>query len=495
MSDLDSLVKQYKFNALSRRSFVKAAGLIGVSAPVATSILGPAGPAQAATPKKGGVLRIAEGNTADTLEPVRMTSTTDAIYSNQLYSRLTRFKADLSVEGDLAEEWDVDATATVWTFKLRKNAKFHNGADVTAEDAKASLERHMAEGSESAAKALLAGVASIDAVDKHTLKITLTSGNADLPITMSDYHLCVHPASQTDFAAGAIGSGPFRIVEYRPGEVMYFERFEDYFLDGKPYLDGLEFIPVPDGTANMNAILSGDVDMIHDIPPAAFNKMSQAPGIDVYNIPTGSFVNFVMMADRAPTNDLNFRKGFKHAMDLELILNQSYNGIGTIAADTPIGPTYRYHCKDVVGAAYDPDKAKFYFDKAGVSSIEIFTSEEAGTAAFDVAFTYQHGAQNAIDVVVTKTPADGYWSHTWMQKPICMSGWNARPTVDAFLTIAHMAGGSWNETVWGDEAFDNLIIAARAELDESKRAEMYCELQHRLNDEVGFGCPVFQNQL
>ncbi len=495
MSDIDSLVKQFKNNALSRRRFIQGASALGVAAPAAAGILSMAGAAKASEPKRGGWLRIAEGNTADTLEPVRMTSTTDAIYANQIYSRLTKFSADLKPEGDLASEWSVDSTAKVWTFKLRANATFHNGKDVTAEDVKESLTRHIAEGSESAAKAILSGIASMDVIDSKTIKITLSGGNADLPVTMSDYHLSIHPAGQTEFGAAAIGSGPFKISEFQPGERVVFERYDNYFISGQPYLDGLDFIPVPDSTANMNAILSGDVDVIHDIPPHAFDKMSQASGLEVYNIPTGSFVNFCLMADRAPTNDINFRKGFKHAMDRELIMNQVYKGIGTIAADTPFGPTYRYHCKDVVGAEYDLDKAKHYFKKAGVSSMEIFTSEEACATAPDVGLTYQQGAKGAIDVKVTKAPSDGYWSHTWMQKPINMSGWNARPTVDAFLSIAHMNGGSWNETVWGSEMFDNMIITARAELDTTKRAQMYCDIQAMLNDEGGFACSNFQNQL
>jgi peptide/nickel transport system substrate-binding protein len=82
-----------------------------------------------------------------------------------------------------------------------------------------------------------------------------------------------------------------------------------------------------------------------------------------------------------------------------------------------------------------------------------------------------------------------------MQKPICMSGWNARPTVDAFLSIAHMQYSSWNETMWGNDAFDTLVVQARAELDEAKRKQMYCDLQHMLNDDGGFVNAVFQNQL
>lgn len=170
-------------------------------------------------------------------------------------------------------------------------------------------------------------------------------------------------------------------------------------------------------------------------------------------------------------------------------------GIGTISADTPIGPTYKFWCPDVKPAEYDLDKAKFNFKKAGVDELEIFTSEEAGSSANDIALTFQQSAAKAIRVKVTKTPADGYWTHTWMQKPICMSAWQARPTVDAFLSLAHMQGSSWNETMWGNEKFDQLVLAARAELDETKRAQMYCDLQHMLNEDGGFVNAVFQNQL
>ena len=494
MSDIDQLMRQYKAGALSRRGFIKRAGAFGLIVPAATSLLSTAGPATAQEPKRGGWLRIAQGNTDDTLEPVRMTDTADAIYANCVYQRLTRLLPSLEVEGDAAEEWSVNAGATEWTFKLRSGLTFHNGQNVTSADVVESLQRHIAEGSESPAKALLSTVTDIDALDAMTVKITMSSGNADLPVIMSDYHLSIHPAGFTSFDM-AVGSGPFKVAEFVPGERVVFERFDTYYEPGKPYLDGLDFIPVPDANATLSALLSGDVDIIYNVPPFAVDQLSANDNVTLHNTPTGSFTNIVMMVDRAPTDNSDFRKGVKHALDRELILSQVFKGIGTIAADTPIGPTYKYWCSDVKPAEYDLDKAKFHFDKAGVSGFELFTSETAGSSANDIALTFQQSAKGAADVTVTKVPSDGFWSHTWMQKPMTMSGWNARPTVDAFLTIAHMNGGSWNETMWGSDQFDQLIIAARAELDEAKRAQMYCDMQHMLNDDGGFVNAVFQNQL
>ncbi len=243
----------------------------------------------------------------------------------------------------------------------------------------------------------------------------------------------------------------------------------------------MDFIPVPDANATLSTLLAGDVDAIRDVPAFAVEQLSGNDAVTLHNTPTGAFTNIVMMVDRAPTNDPNFRKGIKHALDRELVLQQVFKGIGTISADTPIGPTYKYWCEDVKPAEYDLDKAKYYFDLAGVNAIDLYTSETAGSSANDIALTFQQSAKGAADINVIKTPSDGYWSNTWMQKPMTMSGWQARPTVDAFLTLAHMNGGSWNETMWGSAEFDAMIIAARAELDEAKaRPDV---LRHAAHDE------------
>ena len=494
MSSIDHFRQQGPAGLIDRRGFLQRSGSAGLFLPTAGSLLALAGSAGAQNPSRGGWLRIAQGNTDDTLEPVGMTDTADAVYGNCVYQRLTRLLPSLEVEGDAAEEWSVNAEATEWSFKLRSGLTFHNGQNVTAADVVESLTRHIAEGTESPAKALLSTVTSITAPDDVTVNIAMSSGNADLPVIMSDYHLSIHPAGFTDFVK-AIGSGPFKVMEFVPGQRVVLERFDGYYEDGKPYLDGLDFIPVPDANAMISTLLSGDVDLIYDVPSFAVGQLEANSAVNLYNTPTGQFTNMVMMVDRAPTDNLDFRRGVKHALDRELVLNQVFKGIGTISADTPIGPTYKYWCSDVKPAEYDLDKAKFHFDKAGISSFELYTAETAGSSANDIALTFQQSAKGAVDVEVMKVPNDGYWSTTWMQQPMTMSGWNGRPTVDAFLTIAHMSGGSWNETMWGNETTDQMIIAARAELDETKRRQMYCDLQHLLNDDGGFVNAVFQNQL
>ena len=92
-------------------------------------------------------------------------------------------------------------------------------------------------------------------------------------------------------------------------------------------------------------------------------------------------------------------------------------------------------------------------------------------------------------------PTDGYWSEIWNVKPFCVSVWYGQPTEDMMLTQAFSADSAWNETHWNNERFEKLLVAARAELDNTKRREMYVEMQQLIRDEGGFVAPVFRNWL
>jgi len=100
-----------------------------------------------------------------------------------------------------------------------------------------------------------------------------------------------------------------------------------------------------------------------------------------------------------------------------------------------------------------------------------------------------------MDLKVVRRPADGYWSDTWMKFPVNQSGWNARPTADLILTIAHKSDAPWNETQWKNPRFDELLKQGRVELDKSRRKAIYCEAQQLLSDEGGALIPAFINYI
>jgi peptide/nickel transport system substrate-binding protein len=94
---------------------------------------------------------------------------------------------------------------------------------------------------------------------------------------------------------------------------------------------------------------------------------------------------------------------------------------------------------------------------------------------------------------VDRVPDDGYWDNVWMKKPFCASYWGGRPVEDQMFTTAYQSGASWNESFWSNEAFDKLLVAARSELDDAKRREMYQEMQRLVSFEGATIIPMYNN--
>jgi peptide/nickel transport system substrate-binding protein len=146
--------------------------------------------------------------------------------------------------------------------------------------------------------------------------------------------------------------------------------------------------------------------------------------------------------------------------------------------------------------SYDPDKAKFHLNKAGLSSLklDISTSEAAFAGAVDAAALMQEHAKAAgIDLNIIREADDGYWDNVWMKKPWCFSYWGGRPTADWMFTTAYAADAAWNDTLWKHPRFNELLVAARGETDEPKRAAMYAEMQQILHDDGGIVVLMFNN--
>jgi len=229
--------------------------------------------AHAQTPKRGGVIRIAERE-APGLDPHLTISFLTHSYVSLSYSQLVRFPngpeqkhpADFSILPDLAEKWTVSKDGKVYTFALRKGVRFHNkppvnGREVTAEDVKYSLERFMAK---SGFAMRFEPVSAIDAVDRHTVRITLKEPYAPFLNHLASPSFCAILPGEAeekfkDFnhPDAVIGTGPFIVKSYEKGVRMVFERNPDYFMKGFPYLDGAVIEITPDAAARVAVLRAG----------------------------------------------------------------------------------------------------------------------------------------------------------------------------------------------------------------------------------------------
>ena len=139
---------------------------------------------------------------------------------------------------------------------------------------------------------------------------------------------------------------------------------------------------------------------------------------------------------------------------------------------------------------YDPDRAAFHFKKAGIHGpFELLVSEGAYSGATDAAILFQESLKRAgATLDIKRVSGDGYWDNVWLKQPFCAAYWNSRPTADAQLSTTFLSDAAWNDSRWKRADFDRLVIAARAELDETKRRKLYSDAQRMVSDDAGMIC-------
>ena len=254
---------------------------------------------------------------------------------------------------------------------------------------------------------------------------------------------------------------------------------------------------VADVVARQNALRTGEVDVIDKPDTKTLSLLSKVPGVRVIEVAGNTHYTFPMLMDKPPYDDYNIRQAMKHAIDRQAILDVVLNGHGYIGNDHPISKSMRYHNDDLPQREYDPDRAKYYLQQAGLSSLDVsLAAADIYPGGMDAAVLYrEHAAKAGINLEIERVSTDSYWSDVWNVKPLVVSYWSGRPTEDLMLTLAFSNTSSWNETHWNNEQFESILKEARAELDDTRRKDMYGELQRLIHDEGGLICPVFANNI
>lgn len=415
-----------------------------------------------------------------------------------VFDCLTENGADGSLKGELAESWEASPDAKVWTFNLRQGVTFHNGKSFGADDVIESLKLHVAEGSKSGAQPIVSAITEMKKITEHQVQFTLASGNADFPYLMSDYHLLIYPAGQIEEAiAKGIGTGLYEVVAFDPGVRFVGKRYENHYKgDSAGFFDEIEYIAINDNTARMNALLTGQVDAINRIDFKGEALLNANPAVRVQEVTGNQHYTFPMHTNTAPFDDVHVRQALKYGINRQEMVDKILLGHGQVGNDSPIGPANQYYNADMEQLAYDPDKAKFHLQQAGLDSlsVDLSASNAAFEGAVDAAQLFQaSAAAGGININVVQEPADGYWSNVWLKKPFCACYWSGRATEDWMFSSAYESGAPWNDTKWENARFQELLIAARAELDSDTRRDQYGEMQQILSTEGGALVPMFAN--
>ncbi len=428
------------------------------------------------TPKKGGSFRLGatSANTNDSHDPATW-GTSDVVNTGlwgAVYNNLMEVGPDGKLVFELAETAEPSSDAKTWVFRLRQGVVFHSGKALDAEDVVASFNHHRGKESKSAAKGIVDQITDIRADGSDKVVFTLANGNADFPYMCTDYHLVIGPQvnGRIDWEP-ANGTGGYLLVSHERGISMSLKRNTNYWKQGRAHFDDVKILGIADVAARMNALITGEVDAIARVDIKTLNMLKRNPDIMINEVTGTQHYTLPMFTDTAPFDNKDVRLALKYAIDREAIVNTILFGHGQPGLDSPVTPANRYFASDLKPRPYDPEKARFHLKQAGLSELKVDLSaaDAAFNGAVDTALLYREQALKAgIDINVIREPNDGYWSNVWLKKPFVMCFWAGRPTEDWMFSQVYAAGAEWNDTHWNNARFNELLVAARAELDEAK---------------------------
>lgn len=374
----------------------------------------------------------------------------------------------------------LQTTDTVWIFSLRDDVYFHDGSRLTAQDVKFSLER--AKHSERV-KAQLSTLKEVQALDDFTVKVVLNE-----PYQPFLAKLCLTGCSIVSKAAvekdggrfQPIGTGPYRLTEWRVGDRILLERFERYF-GGMPPTPRLVMRAIPDNQARLHALETGEIQVAEWLDAADFEKIIENPDLKLLQVPSVTVAHIALNVTKPPLNNVLVRRAIAHAIDKETLVRETLLGNGR-AATTVLGPSISGYYDKMEGFPYDPQQAKKLLAQVGYPNgftLELLTVQPA----FD--FCLPLLQQNLADVGITLkvVPLD---STTFFKKINAgeqmahIGTWNnvildPDRSVDPFYSPNF--GAASNRMRYKSARVDALIEQGRSISDAQTRAEIYRELQ------------------
>ena len=342
------------------RVLFRTMGLLVAGGFMAMALIGPA------SAKTGVVLAI-------TLEPPHLDPTAGApaaidevVYAN-LFEGLTRIDALGQVKPGLAERWVIEDDGLTYRFILRKGVTFHDGASLDSSDVKFSFDRAVAEGSENAQKGLFSAIETIETPDPQTVVIKLKrkEGLFLWNLGWGDA-VIVDPASAETNKTNPVGTGPYKLDNWTRGDSIRLVRSSNYWGQ-KPAMDSVTFKIIADPSAQVTALLAGDVDAVPYIgAPESVAQFEADPRFVVTQGTTEGETILAMNERRPLLQDVRVRKAIQHAIDRQALIDGAMFGFGT-----PIGSHFAPHnpaYTDLTEATpYDPEKAKDLLAQAGVA--------------------------------------------------------------------------------------------------------------------------------
>lgn len=312
------------------------------------------------------------------LEPNALDPTTSAaaaigaVVHGNILEGLTKLAENGDLLPLLAQDWDISPDGTRYTFRLKKNVQFHDGAKFDSAIVKFSLERAKAVGHKNKLQeTLFDNIVSIYAQDVYTLVLELRYADPHTLFRLAESPAVIlHPASAGHADQHPVGTGPFQIDSRIPGESITLRRWPGYRHADRVRIDTATFRFIADPVHQTSAILNGDVDVLFNIATQSVRAFQANNRYEVLIGNSGSKGLLALNNRRKPLDDVNVRRAIMHAIDREGFIREALDGRGR-AIGSHFVPTDAGYVNLTGMYPYDPDKARVLLQTAGVSDLKL----------------------------------------------------------------------------------------------------------------------------
>jgi peptide/nickel transport system substrate-binding protein len=472
---------------------------------LAPALLAAGGVVAQPRPRRGGTLTYATGTDATTLDPQFITDVPTSRTAMHIHETLVFQDQRGEMQPKLAETWTVSEDRRTWTFRLRRGVTFHDGTPFDAEAVRASFARILDPATGSPRRSVATVITEMRVLDSHTIALTTAQPFAPLLAQLSTYNLAIlsparFGAEGRNYARRPAGTGPFQLQAWQPGERITLSRFEGYWGE-RPNLDRIEIRVVPEDSARVLQILSGEADVIASVPPVMLPRLQGQRNVRVIREAGFRTVYIGLNARMKPWDDVRVRRAFAHAINADAIVSGVLRGVGTRGAGLEAPPISGAH-RSLSPVPYDPTRARALLAEAGypngVDSV-FFTPTGRYLNDRQIAEAVQAQAREAGFRLRLETPEWGAYQQmldAGDRIPVFLLG-KGSPSgdVDFTVTLLMHSEGRMNYFGFRDPRADQLIGAQRAATDPAERQRLLDELQDKFHDATVAVVLFYEDQL
>lgn len=434
----------------------------------------------------------------NTLDPTKAAVNPEFYIIWGMFNTLVKFDANMKIVPDLATSWS-NPDPTTWEFKLRKGVKFHDGSELTADDVVFTFQRIADPKFGSPVRDKMAAVTAVSAVDPYTVQIKTDKPFAPLLTYLTNTRtstqiVCkkaVLSMGDAQYGRTPVGSGPWKLTDWKPNEKLTFAAHTEYFEAGLPRCAGLEVQLIKDDESAVNALLAGGLDFDNAVPYADTDRLKRLPNVEFSSMPglNARFVAFNIQ--RPPFDDVHLRRAISMSIDRDAFVQATVFGQAL--------PSQGY-IPAAISWAYDKEKHAYaHFDPAGAKAELAKSKYGPGTEAVILAFPdswWKRMAEVFVDmankVLGTKLTVQFMDARaqfaSWMKNDgqAWSDGWIALCDPDEYLYDSFHSTGWRNFAKYSNPEVDKLLDKARQELDrESKGGPLYMQAERLISTD----CP------